>query len=37
MQVTGVETFPIAVPPPHPRGPYWMLLRLDTDEGISGY
>ena len=37
MEVTGVETFPIAVPPPHPGGPYWMLLRLDTDEGISGY
>ncbi len=37
MQVTGVETFPIAVPAPHPGGPHWMLLRLDTDEGISGY
>ena len=37
MKVTGVETFPIAVPSPHPGGPYWMLLRLDTDEGISGY
>jgi galactonate dehydratase len=37
VQVTGVETFPIAVPAPHPGGPHWMLLRLDTDEGISGY
>lgn len=37
MRVIGVETFPIAVPAPHPGGPYWMLLRLDTDEGISGY
>ncbi len=37
MKVTGVETFPIAVPVPHPGGPYWMVLRLDTDEGISGY
>lgn len=37
MKVTGVETFPVAVPPPQPGGPYWMLLRLDTDAGISGY
>src|SRR6476661_849102 len=37
MHVTGVETFPIAVPAPHPGGPYWMVLRLDTDAGISGY
>jgi 2-dehydro-3-deoxyphosphogalactonate aldolase len=37
MKVTAVETFPIAVPAPHPGGPYWMLLRLDTDEGVSGY
>jgi 2-dehydro-3-deoxyphosphogalactonate aldolase len=35
--VTGAETFPIAVPAPHPGGPYWMLLRVDTDEGVSGY
>lgn len=37
MKLTAVETFPIAVPAPHPGGPYWMLLRLDTDEGVSGY
>ena len=37
MKVTGVETFPIEVPARQPGGPYWMLLRLDTDEGISGY
>ena len=37
MHVTGAETFPIQVPAPHPGGPYWMVLRLDTDEGISGY
>ncbi len=37
MKVTGVETFPIAVPPEQPGGPYWMFLRLDTDEGVSGY
>ena len=37
MKVTGVETFPIAVPAQQPGGPYWMFLRLDTDEGVSGY
>jgi len=37
MKVTGIETFPIAVPAPQPGGPHWMLLRLDTDEGVSGY
>lgn len=37
MKLTAVETFPVAVPAPHPGGPYWMLLRLDTDEGVSGY
>lgn len=37
MKLTAVETFPVAVPAPHPGGPYWMPVRLDTDEGVSGY
>ena len=37
MKLTAVEAFPVAVPAPHPGGPYWMLVRLDTDEGVSGY
>lgn len=37
MKVTGVETFPIAVPRSQPAGPTWMIVRLDTDAGISGY
>jgi galactonate dehydratase len=37
MRVTGVETFPIALPPPRRGGNHWMILRLDTDAGISGY
>ena len=37
MLVTGVEVFPIALPPPARGGNHWMILRLDTDTGISGY
>jgi galactonate dehydratase len=37
MKITGVETFPIEVPPPHKGGTVWLFLRLDTDAGISGY
>ena len=37
MKVTGAEVFPIALPPPARGGNYWMVLRLDTDAGISGY
>lgn len=37
MKVTGVEIFPIALPPPARGGNHWMILRLDTDAGISGY
>lgn len=37
MKVTGVEVFPIALPPPARGGNTWMILRLDTDAGVSGY
>ena len=37
MKVVGVEVFPISVPPPTRGGSRWMILRLDTDAGISGY
>ena len=37
MRVTGVETFPIALPPPARGGRTWMVVRLDTDAGVSGY
>ncbi len=37
MKVTGIEVFPISVPPPARGGSGWMILRLDTDAGISGY
>jgi len=37
MKITGVETFPIEVPPPHKGGRFWLFLRLDTDTGVTGY
>jgi galactonate dehydratase len=37
MKITGVETFPIEVPPPYKGGRVWLFLRLDTDTGASGY
>jgi galactonate dehydratase len=37
MKITGVQTFPIEVPPPHKGGRFWLFLRLDTDTGASGY
>lgn len=36
MKITGVEAFPIDVPPPHKGGTVWLFLRLDTDTGIRG-
>jgi len=32
-----METFPIALPAPYRGGRHWMVIRLDTDAGISGY
>jgi 2-dehydro-3-deoxyphosphogalactonate aldolase len=37
MKITGVTTFPVAVPAPQKGGRVWLFLRLDTDAGISGY
>jgi len=37
MRITGVETFPVAVPPPHMGGTSWLFVRLDTDAGVRGY
>ena len=37
MKITGVEMFPVVNPGPQLGGEIWMLLRLDTDEGVSGY
>jgi galactonate dehydratase len=37
MKITGVETFPVEVPPPHKGGTAWLFLRLDTDTAVRGY
>lgn len=37
MKVVGMEAFPISLPPPAKGGSRWMIIRLDTDAGISGY
>lgn len=37
MRVTGYEVFPIALPPPQRGGRHWIIIRLDTDAGCSGY
>lgn len=37
MRITGFEVFPFANPTPEIGGPVWMFVRLDTDEGVSGY
>ncbi|QAY73443.1 mandelate racemase/muconate lactonizing enzyme family protein [Agromyces protaetiae] len=37
MRITGYEVFPFANPTPEIGGPVWLFVRLDTDEGVSGY
>jgi galactonate dehydratase len=37
MKITNIKTFVVANPPPHYGGPYWIFLKLTTDNGISGY
>src|SRR5271165_3019165 len=37
MKITGARTFPIETPAPHRGGRVWLVVRLDTDNGIRGY
>ena len=37
MKIADVKTWAVANPPPHRGGPYWVFLRLTTDNGIHGY
>ncbi len=37
MQIKDVKTWAVANPPPHHGGPFWVFLKLTTDNGISGY
>ncbi|AHM04771.1 Muconolactone isomerase,putative [Roseibacterium elongatum DSM 19469] len=36
MRLTDLEIFPVAPPPPGWGGRYWLILRLTTDDGITG-
>ncbi|NQW15850.1 MAG: mandelate racemase/muconate lactonizing enzyme family protein [Chloroflexi bacterium] len=37
MKIKEVKTWAVANPPPHFGGPYWVFVKLTTDNGISGY
>ncbi|GAB7539866.1 mandelate racemase/muconate lactonizing enzyme family protein [Burkholderia sp. 3C] len=36
MKIVSLETFSVAVPPPHVGGMYWLFVKLKTDDGIEG-
>ena len=37
MKIADLTTYAVANPPPHKGGPYWVFLKLTTDNGIAGY
>ena len=37
MQIKDVKTWAVANPPPFRGGPFWVFLKLTTDNGIAGY
>ena len=37
MKLTDVKTFVVENPPPHFGGPYFIFVKLTTDDGIHGY
>lgn len=37
MQITDVKTFVVENPPPHFGGPYFIFVKLITDDGVHGY
>ena len=36
MKITDVKTWAVANPPPHFGGPFWVFVKLTTDNGIVG-
>jgi galactonate dehydratase len=36
MRLTGLEFFAVAPPPPGWGGRHWQIVRLTTDDGITG-
>jgi len=37
MKIADVKTYAVANPPPHHGGPYWVFVKLTTDDGIEGF
>jgi len=37
MKITDVKTYVVANPPPHHGGPYFVFLKLTTDDKIDGF
>jgi 2-dehydro-3-deoxyphosphogalactonate aldolase len=37
MKITDVKTYVVENPPPHYGGPYWVFLKLTTDNGVEGF
>ena len=37
MKITDVKTYVVANPPPHYGGPYFVFLKLTTDDKIEGF
>ena len=37
MKITDVKTYVVANPPPHHGGPYFVFLKLTTDDNVVGY
>jgi galactonate dehydratase len=37
VKITDVKTYVVENPPPHYGGPYWVFIKLTTDNGIEGF
>ena len=37
MKITDVRTYVVENPPPHYGGPYWIFIKLTTDNGVEGF
>jgi len=37
MKIADVKTYAVANPPPHHGGPFWVFVKLTTDNGIEGF
>ena len=37
MKITDIKTYVVANPPPHFGGPYFVFLKLTTDDNIEGF